>query len=407
MEIKENIIESISTLLVNKLRTSLAILGIVIGIGSVIALVSLGEASQQSIQSRIQSLGANLLTVSPGSQTAGGVRGAEGSITTLTNADAAAIAISPNVTTINTVSPEIDGREQVSNGKNNSNVRLSGVTSTYAQVHKVDMQSGVFITPFDNTSSRKVVVLGPTIAAQLFPDGSDPVGQTIRIKAMSFQVVGVTVSKGGTGFQNQDSIAYVPLSTAQKQLLGQSYLNNISLEAKSPDVMTQAQNEVGYLLLARHKLSDPSKADFSILSQADILSTAASTTGTFTSLLAGIAAISLLVGGIGIMNIMLVTVTERTREIGLRKALGAKKKTIITQFLIEAILLTFIGGMIGIVMGVLTSFLYAYFTASAFVISPTSVVYAFIVSAGIGVLFGWYPAKRAASLQPIEALRYE
>jgi putative ABC transport system permease protein len=407
MEIKENIIESISTMLVNKLRTSLAILGIVIGIGSVIALVSLGEASQASIQSRIQSLGANLLTVSPGSQTAGGVRGAEGGSTTLTNADAAAISTSPNITTINIVSPEVDGREQVSNGKNNSNIRITGATPEYAQVHKIDIDSGVFITQFDNTSARKVVVIGPQVASDLFPDGTNPVGQNIRIKAMAFQVVGVTVSKGGTGFQNQDNIVYVPLSVAQKQLLGQTYLNDISLEAKSPDVMTQAQNEVGYLLLSRHKLSDPSKADFSILSQADILSTAASTTGTFTSLLAGIAAISLLVGGIGIMNIMLVTVTERTREIGLRKALGAKKKTIITQFLMEAILLTFIGGIIGIVLGVVTSYLYSYFTASAFVISPTAVFYAFLVSAGIGVLFGWYPAKRAAGLQPIEALRYE
>jgi putative ABC transport system permease protein len=407
MEIRETLVESIKTLLINKLRTSLAILGIVIGIGSVIALVSLGEASQASIQSRIQSLGANLLTVSPGSQTTGGVRGAEGGVTTLTNADAAAIAVSPNVTTINSVSPEVSGQKQVSNGKNNSNVRITGVTSTYAQVHKVAIDSGAFISQFDNTSSRKVVVLGPQLAATLFPDGSDPVGQSIRIATMSFQVVGVTVSKGGSGFQNQDNLAYIPLTTAQKQIFGQNYLNDISLEAKSSDVMTQAENEVGYLLLARHKLSDPSKADFSILSQADILSTAASTTGTFTSLLAGIAAISLLVGGIGIMNIMLVTVTERTREIGLRKALGAKKKTIITQFLIEAILLTFIGGIIGIILGVLTSFLYAYFTASAFVVSPTSVLYAFIVSAGIGVLFGWYPARRAASLQPIEALRYE
>jgi putative ABC transport system permease protein len=406
-EFYELVIESLATLTLNKLRTGLAMLGIVIGIGSVIALVSLGEASQQSIQSSIQSLGANLLTVSPGSQTTGAVRGAAGGGTTLTNADAAAIQSSPQITTVSVVSPEVSGQEQITNGKNNTNTRLNGVTAAYASVHKVSMQSGVFITEDDNTSSRKVVVIGPTVASDLFPDGSSPIGKMIRIDSMAFQIVGVTVSKGGTGFQNQDDLVYIPLSTAQRQLLGQTYLNDISIEAKSSDVMTQAQNEVGYLLLSRHKLSDPSKADFTILSQADILSTAASTTGTFTTLLAGIAAISLLVGGIGIMNIMLVTVTERTREIGLRKALGAKKKIIITQFLVEAILLTFIGGIIGIILGVAASFLYSLFTASVFVVEPLSVFAAFIVSAGIGVLFGWYPASRAANLQPIEALRYE
>jgi putative ABC transport system permease protein len=206
---------------------------------------------------------------------------------------------------------------------------------------------------------------------------------------------------------NQDDIIFVPLTTAQKQLFGASNVTSIALEAKSSDVMTQAQNEVGYLLLARHKFNLPTQADFSIFSQADILNAASSTTGTFTALLSGIAAISLLVGGIGIMNIMLVTVTERTREIGLRKALGAKKKTIITQFLIEAIMLTFTGGIIGIFLGVAISYVVTKLMSAPFVISPSSVLLAFAVSAGIGVLFGWYPAKKASDLQPIEALRYE
>lgn len=407
MEILELIKESLGTLTLNKLRTGLAILGIVIGIGSVISLVSLGQASQQAIQNQIQSLGANLLTVNPGAQTSGGVRGASGGGTTLTNADAEAIKTSPQVTTIKSISPEVSTRLQVTAGRNNANIQVIGATAAYADVHKISIASGNFITDQDNTGLSKVIVLGPTVVSDLFGDGTGPLGQTVRINSISFRIVGVTTAKGGTGFQNPDNMAYIPLTVAQKQLLGQTYLNSIALEAKDAKVMTQAQNEVGYLLLARHKLSDPASADFSIFSQQDILNTASSTTGTFTTLLSGIAAISLLVGGIGIMNIMLVTVTERTREIGLRKALGAKRQLIITQFLIESIILTFTGGIIGIVVGISISYFYSKLTGSLFIISPVSILVAFAVSASIGVLFGWYPASRAANLQPIEALRYE
>ncbi len=403
----ETIIESFTTLTVNKLRTGLAILGIVIGIGSVIALVSLGQATQQSVQNSIQSLGANLLTVIPGSTSSGGVRGAAGGGTTLTDDDAKAIQTSSTVTTIQAVSPEVQGRTQLTAGDTNANVTVIGATAPYATVHNLSMQSGLFISDQDNQASSKVVVLGPQVVESLFPNNADPIGQNVRIRGISFRVIGITTSKGGSGFSNTDNQAYIPLNTAQLQILGQQYLSSIALSAKSQNVMTEAENQVGYLLLQRHNISDPSQADFSIFSQADILSAASSTTGEFTTLLSGVAAISLLVGGIGIMNIMLVTVTERTREIGLRKALGAKKKTIITQFLVESILLTFTGGIIGIILGVLLSFGISVFSGSLFVISPSSILLAFVVSAGIGVLFGWYPAQKASGLEPIEALRYE
>lgn len=406
-ELIELIIESFGTLKLNKLRTGLAILGIVIGIGSVITLLSLGQATQQTIQSQIQSLGANLLTVIPGSQSQAGIRGAAGGGTTLTLDDAKAIQSSTEVKSIQTVSPEVSKRMQVKSGRNNSNIQIIGVLPVYPQVHKVTLSAGVFISEQNDASMSKVIVLGPQIVTDLFGDGADPIGQTVRINTLSFRVIGVTVSKGGTGFGNQDNLGYIPLSTAQKQLFGQNYLNAIALEAKSSDVMTAAQNEVGYLLLSRHKMSDPANADFSIFSQADILNTATSATGIFTTLLSGIAAISLLVGGIGIMNIMLVTVTERTREIGLRKALGAKRRTIITQFLIESIILTATGGFIGVGLGITISYIFSTIIHSVFVLSPASILLAFIVSGGIGILFGWYPASKASHLQPIEALRYE
>ena len=407
MELTEIISEAVNTLFTNRLRTALATLGIVIGIGSVIALISLGAGSQKAVSDQIQSLGSNLLTISPSSQTSGLVRSAPGSNTSLTYNDAKAISTSPKVTTVSAVSPELSKRSQVTTGGANTNTQIIGVEPVYSEVHKITVSNGSFISERDLTSMTKVAVLGPQVVTDLFGEGINPTGKSIRIEGQSFRVIGVTESKGGSGFQNQDDIIYVPLTTAQKSLYGANYLSSIAIAAKSEDVMVAAQDEVGYLLLDRHKISDPAGADFRIMSQSDILSTASSVTSTFTTLLTGIAAISLVVGGIGIMNIMLVTVTERTREIGLRKALGAKKKNIITQFLIEAIILTFAGGIIGMFVGIFTSFVISKLMSIAFTVSPSSIILAFGVSGVTGIIFGWYPARKASNLEPIEALRYE
>ena len=407
MDFAELIFESISTFTLNKLRTGLATLGIVIGIGSVIALVSLGQSSQKAVAVQIQSLGSNLLTVIPGAASTGFVRGAQGGATTLTYEDAKALQTSSQVTAVKNVSPELSRRTQVTTGRKNTNTQILGVVPIFAEVRKVNLASGTFISQKDVEGMGRVAVLGPQVVADLFEEGANPIGQQVRINNQSFRVTGVTVPKGGTGFQNQDDMVFVPLTTAQKLVFGTDYISSIAVEAQNEKVMTQAQDEIGYLLLARHKLKDPSQADFTIFSQNDILGAASAVTGTFTALLSGIAAISLLVGGIGIMNIMLVTVTERTREIGLRKALGAKKKAIITQFLTEAIILTFAGGVIGMGLGTAASFLISNFINLPFTLSLQSILLAIGVSVSIGILFGWYPAQKAANLQPIEALRYE
>lgn len=410
MNYHELFVESVGTLMLNKMRTGLAALGIVIGIASVIALLSIGEASKKTITSQIEALGTNLLTIMPGAPRTGIVRGAMGGGTTLTYEDARAIESDESLTAIKKVAATYSSRSQVVNGDSNTNTTVYGVTPSYFEIRNLTITGGTLLTESDVSAASNLAVIGPTVLTDLFGDlatESDAIGKVIRIGNLNFTVVGVTKAKGTSGMNNQDDAIFVPLTTAQKKLFGVKHVSNILVEAIDQSVMTQAMNQVGYTLLERHKISEVSKADFNIRNSEEMLETISSVADTFTSLLSGVAAISLLVGGIGIMNIMLVTVTERTREIGLRKALGAKDRLIITQFLFESVVLTFVGGIVGIVVGAILAYIYASVQGSIFVLSSTAVFLAFFVSAVIGVAFGWYPAQKAANLQPIEALRYE
>jgi putative ABC transport system permease protein len=411
MTLTDTFEETYAALSANKVRSGLTILGIVIGISSVIALVSIGQGATSSITASVQSLGSNLLIITPGAaRTVGGfgATAGRGGAKTLTQDDADAIA--STVANVQTVASEVSGRYQVTAKGTNTNTTVDGVTASYATIRNVAIDQGDFISDQQNTQLSKVAVLGPTTMTDLFgadEQASDAVGQTIRIKGIEFKVIGVTAAKGGSGFTNADDMIYIPSMTAQRFLSGDKYLTTINVQASTAGAMTQAQSDVTDLLLQRHNISDATMADFSVLNQADILASASSITGTLTLLLAAISGISLLVGGIGIMNMMLTTVTERTREIGLRKAIGAKKSDISRQFLIEATALTLIGGTIGILLGVGISMLVNLSGIVSTSISAEPILLAFGVSGAIGIIFGWYPARRAASLNPIEALRYE
>jgi putative ABC transport system permease protein len=399
--------ESISVLKTNRLRTALSALGIIIGIASVIALMTLGQASQLSIRQRIQSLGSNLLTVRPGNQQQGFLRGQGSTNKTLKLSDARAVAESTRISGVESVASEYSSRTQVSYERNNTNVQVSGVTEDYFKIRNIEISMGRPLSASDDLSLNKVAIIGPTVAEDLFGANADPLGKNIRINGVSYAVIGVTKSKGTGGFNTTDEAVFIPLNTAQKVLFGVNYLSTIYIAAKSEADMEAAKNQVGFLMLELHNKASPADADFSISSQEDILETANAVTGTFTTLLTGIAAISLIVGGIGIMNIMLVTVTERTSEIGLRKALGAKRKTIITQFLVESVVLTVTGGLIGVFVGLIASLVLTKVMGLPSAISVGAVFLAVSVSCAIGIVFGWYPAFKASKLQPIEALRYE
>ena len=398
--------ETHAALSANKARSFLTILGIVIGIASVIAMVSIGQGAQNSIQSRIQSIGSNLILVTPGAQRGPGfqVSSGRGSARTLTQGDADEII--KEITMAKAVAPEISGRYQVTSKGKNTNTSVIGTVAAYPAVRNVEIDQGSFITDQHLKNLSKVAVLGPTARNDLFGEGADAIGQTIRIKSIEFKVIGITKAKGGTGFGSQDDMIFIPLVSAQRFLAGDNYVTIISVQASDAASMPAIQQQITDLLLGRHHL-DAQSADFSTLNQADIVATASSITQTFTILLAAVAGISLVVGGIGIMNMMLTTVTERTKEIGLRKAIGAKRGEINLQFLTEATTLTFIGGSVGVILGWTVSFGVTYFGILQTQVSFSSILLAFGVSAAIGIIFGYYPARRAAGLNPIVALRYE
>jgi putative ABC transport system permease protein len=385
------------------MRSLLTSLGIIIGVGAVIVIISISEASTASINSRLAGLNPTEITIRPGSVARGGIRQGAGSLQTLTQDDADAIASQvPNVAA---VSPILNVNGQVVFQNQNWSTTIQGVYPGYRQIGSWQMQAGNFFSAQQGTNA----VIGQTVATNLFtPVGIvDPVGQQIRIGGIPFTVVGLLASKGGSSFGNADDVIFVPFVTARQQLSGRQFVNSIAVTATDTSQVDNVQAAVEQLLEQRHNIASPQNDDFSIQNQSQILQTVQGTTQTLTILLVGVASISLIVGGIGIMNIMLVSVTERTREIGIRMAIGARPRDVMTQFLIEAVMLSILGGGVGILLGVSGGITFSLLTQTSFVLSPLAVLLAFGFAGAVGIVFGFYPARRAARLDPIVALRTE
>ena len=402
---KESVKIALNALLGNKLRSVLTMLGIIIGVGAVIAMISIGMGVRDKVQGSIAGLGSNLIMVSPGAANSAGVRQAAGSSISLTSKDA--IAIARDVSGVNAVAPSVSRQYQIVAGNQNWTTQVQGTTPEFLSVRNMSVNSGSFFTNQAIEARDRVAVIGSTVASSLFGE-TNPVGQTVRINKSPFRVIGVLASKGqSAGGGDQDDVILVPLTTAQERLMGISYVQMISIQAANEEVIYEVQSETTALLRARHGLTSDQGDDFTVRNMVSVMETAAEATDTITLLLGFIAAISLLVGGIGIMNIMLVSVTERTREIGIRKALGARYYNILMQFLIEAVVIGVLGGVIGIVLGVGSSAIIANVAGWKTVVSPLAIVTAFLFSVAIGMFFGIYPARKAALLDPIDALRYE
>ena len=401
---------ALGALRVNKLRTALTMLGIIIGVAAVIAMVSVGAGAQERIAQQIRSMGSNLIVVFPGAQTSGGIRWGLGSQQTLTEEDARAIAV--DVASVEIASPMVRGSAQTVFGNLNWSTAIQGVTPDYLDAREWGVANGRMFEVPDVDSAAKVAVLGETVSQSLF-GGTDPIGQTIRIKKVPFTVVGVLEPKGQSAWgQDQDDLILIPLSTAKKKVLGTNRSNprsvgSISVRVRDASLMTEAQEHIRALLRQRHRLQTDQDDDFQVRVLTEMFAAQEESARVMTTLLAAIASVSLLVGGIGIMNIMLVSVTERTREIGLRMAVGARGRDILAQFLVEALTLSAVGGLLGIGIGVLASVGLASWAEWSTDISIQAIGVAFVFAGVIGVFFGFYPAQKAARLDPIEALRYE
>ncbi len=403
---------AIRAIAANKMRSFLTALGIIIGIASVITMLAIGQGSKASIKSNIAEMGSNMIMIHPGADMRGGVRQDASSMETLKQTDYQAIKDECNY--ISAISPTVSSNGQWINGNNNTQSSIYGVNQDYLTIRQLKIADGEMFTDTDIKAAAKVCILGQTVVDYLFPDGSDPIGRVVRFNSIPFRVIGVLQKKGYNSMgMDQDDLVLAPYTTVMKRILAQTYLSEIVCSAITEEASEPAQDQISQILRRTHKLKDATETtegdedDFNIRSQEEISSMMNSTMSTITILLGSVAGISLIVGGIGIMNIMYVSVTERTREIGLRMSVGARGVDILNQFLIEAILLSVTGGIIGVILGVSISVSLQQFLHVATQIEPWSIIMSFAVCTFTGVFFGWYPAKKAARLDPIEAIRYE